>query len=205
MFEAPSLIEFTRWYLAAFFTGVALFYTVRILYLKRSTQKEMIFPGARFCATWWNHMAFRVFRVLIWFVCVLRAFIPSIDAALWPMASLQTPLVIGTGVLLLSIGFLATITIHLRFCEEWRSGIDPRGPAEIRQDGIYAYSRNPMFVFVAISQWGFFLALPSVFSLVCLVVGLSALYRQTLSEEAHLIEVFPKSYPHYCREVRRWI
>ena len=116
MFESTAqLIEFTRWYLAVFFTGVALFYTLRIVYLKHATEKQMVFPGPRFCTTWWNHMAFRVFRVLIWFICVARAFFPEADSFLLMLPTLEKTFLLGCGLLLLSIGFICTISIHLHF------------------------------------------------------------------------------------------
>ncbi len=203
--DSQIIFNLTRWYLASFFTAVAIFYTLRILYLKRSSNLEMVFPGERYCSTWWNHIAFRFFRVMIWFICLLRCFSPNVDQTLFPIAALQNPLVISSGLIFLTLGFLATISIHIRFCFEWRSGIDPRGPESIMTEGIYRYSRNPMFIGVAISQLGFFLALPSVFSLVCLLVGITALYRQTLSEEAHLSIAFPITYSQYCQQVPRWL
>lgn len=203
--ESAALMAFSRWYLASFFTFVAIFYTSRILLLKQTTQKQVVFPGQRFCATWWNHLTFRVFRAMIWFICVLRLMWPPADDYLGLLPALNHSVVILSGSVLLLIGFLITIKIHLSFSQQWRSGIDPRGPAAIITNGVYGYSRNPMFVGVALSQLGFFLALPSVFTLVCLAVGLVMLYRQTLSEEQHLSQTFPIDYKIYTAHVRRWI
>ena len=203
--NSETFISFSRWYLAIFFSAVALFYSLRIVRLKRQTQQPMIFAGPRFCSTWWNHMAFRLFRALIWLVCVLLAFEPALARWLLPFPAMQHSAVIGTGLLLLTLGFVATASLHLNFAEHWRSGIDPRGPAQMLTDGVYAYSRNPMFIGVALAQLGFFFALPSAFSLLCLVIGLSALYRQTLAEEAHLAQAFPDNFAEYCSQVRRWL
>jgi protein-S-isoprenylcysteine O-methyltransferase Ste14 len=62
-----------------------------------------------------------------------------------------------------------------------------------------------MFVCVAVAQLGFFFALPSVFSLVCLIVGLYTLNSQTIEEEIHLSQKFPKAYTAYKSKVRRWV
>ena len=62
-----------------------------------------------------------------------------------------------------------------------------------------------MFLGVAFAQLGFFLALPSVFSLLCLVIGLAALYSQTIQEEKHLEQTFSDDYLAYKNRVRRWI
>lgn len=203
--NSSDIIEFTRLYLAGFYSFVAIFYTIRIVLMKKSTNNELIFPGERFCATWWNHTAFRFFRAAIWMVCCFRFFLPSIDNYLGMMLTLQSTPIILTGNVLLSVGFLFTIFIHCKLGSKWRSGIDPNGPQSLIVHSFYRYSRNPMFLSVTISQIGFFLALPSVFSCVCLVIGLYTLHRQILAEEAHLALAFPDEYTLYCSNVRRWI
>ena len=62
--NTSAIIEFTRIYLAVFYTAVALFYTVRIITAKKNTHSELVFLGQPFCSHWWNHMTFRLFRVL---------------------------------------------------------------------------------------------------------------------------------------------
>lgn len=198
-------VEFSRIYLAIFYSGVAVFYTARIIFVKRAAANEVVFPGTSFCVTWWNHLAFRFFRVAIWWVCLLRLFYPSVDVYLGMINFLVRPPIILSGITLLSLGFISTAAIHFKLGDEWRSGIDPNGPKKIVTQGLYRYSRNPMFVFVALAQLGFFLALPSVFSLICLVIGLYTLDSQAKAEEKHLASVFPEDYAQYTNKVRRWI
>jgi len=62
-----------------------------------------------------------------------------------------------------------------------------------------------MYLGIVAAQVGFFLALPSIFSLICLVVGLIAIYRQTLVEEAHLTHRFSTQYKEYKLLVPRWL
>ncbi|WP_248289647.1 isoprenylcysteine carboxylmethyltransferase family protein [Thalassotalea sp. Y01] len=200
-----DITEFTRVYLAVFFSLVAAFYTVRIILMKRTTSEELVFPGERFCATWWNHIAFRFFRATIWMVCLFRLLFPEVDNYLGMFSSFDHPLIIFSGLILLTLGFVSTATIHYRLGEQWRSGIDPSGPAKIITSGIYRYTRNPMFCFVALAQLGFFLALPSFFSLTCFAIGLYTLNSQAEAEEKHLLELFPNQYPQYTNQVRRWI
>ena len=205
MDSLAEITAFNRVYLAAFFTFVAAFYTVRIIYMKRVLKRELVFPGAPFCSTWWNHMMFRFFRALIWMVCLLRAFFPSLDSGLGLIAPLQQPLVILTGDVLLTLGFAFTIGVHFVLGAGWRSGVDPAGPVQLKTTGIYGRSRHPMFMGVAVAQLGFFLALPSVFTLVCLGIGWVMLYRQALSEEQYLMQRFPDAYGRYAAQVPRWL
>jgi len=200
-----SIIEFTRLYLAVFYTLVAIFYTVRIVTKKRAGSREVVFSGARLSSTWWNHMVFRIFRFTIWMVCLLRWLFPGIDGYLGIFAKLNILPVVLAGNVLLTAGFIFSIAVHFTLGPQWRSGIDPAGPDRLRTDGFYQYSRNPMFLGVAVAQAGFFLALPSVFSGVCLLLGWYTLHRQAIAEEAHLSNRFRQDYALYRNRVRRWL
>lgn len=192
-------------YLAIFFTFVAAFYSLRIFWLKRRGAHEFVFPGPRFGSTWWNHFAFRFFRVAIWAICVGRFIIPSTDKLIGIIDTLHRDWVNLAGAVLLTLGFALAIASHFSLGESWRSGIDRSAPSCLKVSGLYHYSRNPGFLGVAIAQAGFFLALPSWFSAICLGVGLVALYKQTLSEELHLAQAFTRQYRNYRLQVRRWI
>jgi protein-S-isoprenylcysteine O-methyltransferase Ste14 len=204
-FNISEVIEFTKIYLAVFYSFVAVFYTFRVMNKKRKNGKSLIFSGETYCKTWWNHFAFRFFRITIWMVCLFRLFYPNIDNYLGMINILELPSVIGVGLILLSVGFLSTVLIHYSLGKEWRSGIDPSGPVRLITSRAYQFSRNPMFVCIAIAQLGFFLALPSVFSLVCLTIGLYTLNSQALEEEIYLSQKFPIEYPTYTSKVRRWV
>jgi protein-S-isoprenylcysteine O-methyltransferase Ste14 len=203
--DSVSLIEFTRIYLALFYTFVAVFYTYRIIYKNRNTPSGVVFPGEIFCSSWWNHMVFKFFRAAIWLVCVIRLFIPEFDRYLALFEPLNGWPGVMFGNILLSGGFILSMFVHFNMGALWRSGIDPNGPKELKTTGLYEYTRNPMYLGVAAAQIGFFLALPCVFSLICLLVGLTALYRQTKVEEAHLSKCFAEEYEQYKALVPRWL
>ena len=205
MDTASALVEFTRFFLAVFFTAVAAFYTVRIITRKRAESHELVFPGVRFCASWWNHMVFRAFRITIWFVCLLRLAFPAVDSYLGIIAPLHLAPILIAGMTLLVAGFVLALLGHFSLGHQWRSGIDPAGPDRLFTQGLFGRSRNPMFLGVALAQAGFFLALPSYFSGLCLLVGWWILRRQIQSEEHHLAQRFPEAYATYCSRVPRWL
>lgn len=205
MSDSAVMVEISRIYLAIFFTFVALFYTVRIVLKKRIEQREQVFPGPKYCATWWNHMLFRGFRAAIWIACLVRLLFPQADTFLlvWTHEGVAPFILIG--LLLLTFGFVLTLYVHFTMGRGWRSGIDPNQTSTLLTQGVFRLSRNPMYVGVAISQIGFLLALPSLFSLICLIVGLSVLQRQIIAEEKCLSVQHPAQYQIYNQQVRRWL
>ena len=96
-----------RYFLAGFFTFVAVFYTALILYKKR-THQPVVSMGPTYSCHWWNHLAFRVFRATIWLVTVVVAFQPVAFEYLVPFEWLLiVPLQwSGAGFLLLGFGFV---------------------------------------------------------------------------------------------------
>ena len=205
MDSSSAIVAFTRVYLAVFYSCVAAFYAIRVTAKKRAGSCEVVFPGESFSSTWWNHMLFRACRMAIWMACLFRFLFPSLDNYLGLFDSLNTWPVLLAGNIMLTAGFLFTVVIHFSLGSQWRSGIDPDGPRQLKTDGLYRFSRNPMFLGIATAQVGFLLALPSVFSAVCLFIGLYTLHSQSMAEETHLRQKFPEDYPRYASHVRRWL
>ncbi|WP_115718162.1 methyltransferase family protein [Gallaecimonas mangrovi] len=193
-----------RWFLATFFTVVAVFYTVLILWRQRRSG-ALVHMGARGSGHWWNHLTFRVFRLLIWWLCVLRLPFPGLDGYLgiyqgqWPAALAMA------GAVMMVLGFATAIVANFTLAGAWRSGVDVLTQGSLVRHGLYGFSRNPAFMGVALAQLGFVLVLPSAFTLLCLLVGWQALWRQMRIEEAFLGSHFAGTYQQYCQQVRRWV
>ena len=84
-------------------------------------------------------------------------------------------------------------------------GIDPDKRQTLLTEGPFGRSRNPLFLAIMLGQLGFFLALPSIFSLVCLIAGIVVLVGQSYREEVTLTETFGQAYEVYRRQVPRWL
>ena len=193
-----------RYFLAGFFTFVAVFYTALILHKKRSHQ-PVVTMGPTYSCHWWNHLAFRVFRAAIWLVSVLIALHPPVYDYLLPLEGLRIVSLQWTGAALLLIGFSLAVGANFSLGKQWRSGILDYETHALMEQGLYRISRNPGYIGVAIAQVGFLLALPSLFSLICLLVGLAALHKQTQLEEAFLNARYKERYLAYQNLVPRWL
>lgn len=197
--------EFTRGYLAFFYTFVALFYTLRIVLLQRSTRQSRVFHGEVGSQNWWHHKIFGVFRALIWMVCVWRLFFPAIDSVLGIFPLHHASWLIVAGNVILTLGFAWAILGHFSLGTAWTSGVNQQSEMALVTRGVYGISRNPIYLGVLCAQFGFMLALPSAFTLLCFIVGCMTIVRQTKVEEAHLSQMFNKRYKLYCSRVRRWL
>tara|TARA_Y100000780_G_scaffold220763_1_gene228374 strand:+ start:1945 stop:2547 length:603 start_codon:yes stop_codon:yes gene_type:complete len=193
-----------RYFLAGFFTFVAVFYTALILYKKR-THQPVVSMGPTYSCHWWNHLAFRVFRATIWLVTVVIAFNPAVFKYLLPFGWLLLAPLQWSGAGLLLLGFTLAVGANFSLGKQWRSGIVNNAKHDLIEHGLYSISRNPGYIGVAIAQVGFFLALPSLFSLVCMLVGLAALRKQTQLEEVFLNARYKDRYLAYQNLVPRWL
>ena len=72
--------------------------------------------------------------------------------------------------------------------------------------GVYRYTRNPMYLGMALVLLGCAIVLGVATAFVVPVVFVVIIqYRFILPEEQLLRELFPEDFPRYCQQVRRWI
>lgn len=121
---------------------------------------------------------------------------------LWP----ATPAVEVVGALLGVLGLAIVYTGILTF-RRFRTAIYPNRPAKLVVDsGIYALTRNPMYLGMSVFYAGGVLILHSLGALVQFPIVLVVLHVHVIArEERHLRERFPDEYAAYCARVRRWL
>lgn len=154
---------------------------------------------------WFGQWTFKVFQWVIWGVCVARVFDPGIDRWLWVLDSLTNPFMNIAGLTLLLTGTVGVVWAHFALGASWSSGVNAKAQLSLVETGIYYYSRNPIFMSVMLCQLGFFLLLPSIFSLICLLLGCFFIIRQVTVEERFLTQRFGAAYQHYQSATPRWL
>lgn len=87
----------------------------------------------------------------------------------------------------------------------WRIGVDKDVKTDLVQDGLFAISRNPIFLGMRIMLIGFFLVLPNALTFAIWLLGDALMQIQVRLEEAHLREIHSDLYNAYARRVRRWL
>ncbi len=127
-----------------------------------------------------------------WPLVSTRRFFPPTVAA-WMGAALCLAAVV---VMLLSL---------VSFGRSFRVGIDVEQPDRLVTTGIFAFSRNPIYVAFGLVLLGQFLVFPNWVPLAYLVAGAWIIHRQVLREEAFLRQHYGDEYVVYCRRVRRYV
>jgi protein-S-isoprenylcysteine O-methyltransferase Ste14 len=88
--------------------------------------------------------------------------------------------------------------------QSFRIGIDIDRPDKLIVDGVFAFTRNPIYVGFGLILIGEFLILPNWVTLVYVVAAAGLAHRQVLREEEYLRGHYGAAYEQYCHRVRRY-
>jgi protein-S-isoprenylcysteine O-methyltransferase Ste14 len=141
-----------------------------------------------------------VYLVAVFAGWVLNAFLLRVPFSLSP------PLRIAGATVFILLGLIAVVSAG-RLFKQTRQDPKPWKPTtEIISNGIYRFTRNPMYVGLALIQIGLGFAMANlwVVALVPLVLG-TVYATAVLHEEAYLERKFGDAYLDYKRSVRRWL
>jgi protein-S-isoprenylcysteine O-methyltransferase Ste14 len=127
----------------------------------------------------------------------------------WPLLSTQrffhSIAIAWIGVGLCFAGLLVLVLSLVSFGKSFRVGIDVDRPDELVTTGIFAITRNPIYVGFALVLIGQFLVFPNWVPLIYLIAGAWLFHRQVLREEDFMRQHYGREYAQYCRRVRRYI
>ena len=108
------------------------------------------------------------------------------------------------GVFFCLAGLLLLLWSLFYFGQSFRVGIDKEHPDKLITSGVFAFSRNPIYVAFAIILLGQFLIFSNWILLVYIGAAIWLFHRQVLREEDYLNKHYCKEYSEYCNRVRRY-
>jgi protein-S-isoprenylcysteine O-methyltransferase Ste14 len=126
-------------------------------------------------------------------------------ALLGPLNWLDLVLVRWLGVVCFILSIPIIMFAQMQMGKSWRIGIDQQRKTELVTDGIFAHSRNPIFLGMRINLLGLFLILPNCATFAIWTAGELLMGVQVRLEEAHLSQANGAEYARYSQKVRRWI
>jgi len=91
-----------------------------------------------------------------------------------------------------------------RLGASWRLGIDRTNPGPLVTDGVYRWTRHPIYVAFDLLFVGTFMVLGRFIFLVLVLVWLPLLHTFMLREERFLTDLYGRSYRDYCGLVGRY-
>jgi protein-S-isoprenylcysteine O-methyltransferase Ste14 len=109
------------------------------------------------------------------------------------------------GVLFCLAGLGLLLWSLISFGQSFRVGIDTEHPDKLITSGVFAFSRNPIYVAFAFILLGQFLIFSNWILLIYLAGGVWLFHRQVLREEEYLKQHYGQEYAKYSKRVRRYL
>ena len=109
------------------------------------------------------------------------------------------------GVFVAGLGAMVAFSAQMSMGSSWRVGVVSGETGDLVSGGLYRFSRNPTFVGQAALLAGVAMAVPSLPTLLALILFLWSARTQVISEEAALLTAIGPDYERYCKSVPRWI
>jgi protein-S-isoprenylcysteine O-methyltransferase Ste14 len=129
--------------------------------------------------------------------------LPIWDALVRPFWSSDIPGWIGVALSTVAIaGFILTL---INFGDSFRVGIDADKPDKLITNGMFAISRNPVYVCFLLFFTGLLLIHCNIVITASVLLFALAIHRQVLREERFLDDHYGEEYHMYRKKVRRYL
>jgi protein-S-isoprenylcysteine O-methyltransferase Ste14 len=148
---------------------------------------------------------FKLVFALIAGVVLVYSLSGSVYKYLLPISWLEHSGLKIAGLILLLLSLVWTLLAQSQMGESWRIGIDAKRKTELVRKGVFRFSRNPIFLGMAVTLLGLFLIIPNALTLLILILGVVLIQIQVRLEEEYLRQVHGEQYIEYCRNVHRWL
>ncbi len=110
------------------------------------------------------------------------------------------------GGLIIVVGLALLVTANGLFTRAGTDVIPFRNVTALVTDGVFRYTRNPMYLGLALVLFGCAVTVGAATTLVIPPLFMAIVQQRfILAEEAMLRELFPEEFPAYCARVRRWL
>jgi protein-S-isoprenylcysteine O-methyltransferase Ste14 len=138
-------------------------------------------------------------------VVLVYAIAPQLNAFLGPVAWLESQAIAWIGIVLCLLSLVGIIVAQAQMGASWRIGFDPGKKTTLVSSGLFAISRNPIFLGMIVTLLGLFFSLPNAFTFALLTGGGALIRVQVGLEEEYLKSKHGKAYAAYYKKVPRWL
>lgn len=137
--------------------------------------------------------------------CAGYAADPRLEQALGAIASLQAPRIAWSGAAFVFLGTALIAIAQFTMGDSWRIGVPKEERNRLVTEGIYRWSRNPIYAGMVAALAGVFLMAPNAVTLALLAMASVSVAVQVRIEEAFLRDMHGAVFDQYCARTRRWI
>jgi protein-S-isoprenylcysteine O-methyltransferase Ste14 len=148
---------------------------------------------------------FKVVLIGLLLYVLVYAFFPTIYPSFLPIRILEASAVQYAGLSIMLIALVWTVVAQNHMRDSWRIGIDSNAKTALVTNGLFAHSRNPIFLGMALVLLGLMLVTPNAVTAGFLVIGFMLMQIQIRLEEDHMVTIHGSGYMQYRQRVRRWI
>lgn len=148
------------------------------------------------------------FGLTLWMVEILsrslhsrfRIFPSTVDVQL-----IDSPVAKVMGGVLVTLGLVTFAWAFYSFGTSWRVGFDTKTPGALVTSGIFALSRNPIYLFLDLWFVGVFLINGTLVFLIFALLALGHLHYQIIREEKFLDDLYGEPYKDYRSKTARYL
>ena len=142
-----------------------------------------------------------IFGVVVLISGVLELFIPLSLPEVFPNL-----VRIGLGTLVVLLGIRLIIISKRQFAQYGQPSAPGKPTSHLIMTGVFAISRNPLYLGLIVVQLGFGLALDWMWLLIFIIPTMIIVhYVLIVPEERYLLTKFGEDYQRYAQSVRRWL
>lgn len=187
------------------FLFILLVFVLRSLIVWKQTNVNPFVFGKSDNAHDYIGLVYKLMTLLTWVSIFMFSFFYELYKYLNPIVLLEFETIRIIGVIIFIISFVWTAIAQFQMSKSWRIGIDYEEKTELVSNGLFNYSRNPIFLGILLSYLGIFLIAPNTLSFSVLLVVFFIIQTQVRLEEEYLGNVQGENYLDYKKKVRRWI
>lgn len=148
---------------------------------------------------------FRFVLVALGIYVVVQAIWADTDRILGTLEWLAHPEARTAGWTLLVASLVWTVIAQTQMGKSWRIGIDQKNRTTLVTSGLFAYSRNPIFLGMRLSMLSLVLLRPNVVTVAAALAADVLIQIQVRLEEDFLIKQHSVKYQQYMSKTRRWL
>lgn len=156
-----------------------------------------------------ERLALKIPPLALWLICLGLMVLTTwlLPFAKWRWLAQQTWLLPVVGLIFItSFGVGISGVWAFKRARTTVNPLTPEKSSQVVTTGIYSYTRNPMYVGMALGLLGVFFLLKNLLALLFVpIFCLLLTYLQIKPEEKYLTKQFGAAYQTYCKQVKRWL